>query len=55
MTETTRKIEAELRKLAAALAEINRGIARLDHNLALVEATANAARAGHRPMSNGRL
>jgi hypothetical protein len=49
------KLADELRKVEDQMAEIMRGLAKIDANLRLIQATNDSWRAGNRPLSNGYL
>lgn len=55
MTTATKKFVEDLRQLADKLAEITRGIDRLDRNPILIQATSNAVGAGRSPVRNGHI
>ena len=55
MTQALKKLAEDLNRVTEALAEFNRGIDRVEANLALVEATNKAVLSGHVIKSNGHL
>jgi hypothetical protein len=55
MTKSTRTMAEDLQRLAEALAEFQRAVDRVEHNLILIQATNQMLRDSHSPVRNGHL